>query len=204
MELQLRVVNKLVQRNAPEELIPLTIIAGNGATDDPDREKVLSQMLELRRTKYAPIQKYITVIGLEHDYVAANVLIGESMYTENFSTAEGWEHRRSESMMKGVPSLSSDAGGLPKQGEDGQGGHVAKLADLDNELDRIAEIVVGTILDPDEYAAKRKETLEWAEEFIRPDLGTVPNIIRVALNLSGKGNKTWMTSELLAQKAPAA
>lgn len=203
MELQLRIVNKMVALGAPESLIPLTIVAGNGANDDPDRNRVLGRMLELRRTKYAPIQKYITVIGLEHDYVGASVLIGESMYTENFSLAEGWEHRRSESMMKGVPSLSSNAGGLPKQGEDGQGGHVAKLEDLDNELDRIANIVIDTILNPEKYAAKREATKAWVEEFILPELTTVPNVIRDTRIMNGRSDETWLIREMLEQRAAA-
>lgn len=201
LELQLKIVQKMKELGARESQIPLTIVAGNGATDDPDRERVLNKILELRRSeRYADIQQYIAVIGLEHDYVAANVLISKSMYTENFSLAEGWEHRRSESMMKYVPSLSSNAGGLPMQGKEGQGGHVAKLEDLDSELDRIADIVVDTILNPEKYAAKREETREWAEEFILPELGTVANIIRDARIIDGRGNKTWLIREMLAER----
>lgn len=197
MELQLRIVQIMQAMNVDERLIPQTIVAGNGATDDPDRAMVLNSMLELRRTKYKSIEDYITVIGLEHDYVAVNTLISKSMYTENFSIAEGWEHRRTESMAHGVPSISSDAGGLPYQGREGQGGHVAKLDDLDNELDRIAYSIIETIVDVDLYEKKREGTLEWFDKFGKPELTTVANVIRYARAMRNVADKIWEISNLV-------
>lgn len=201
MMLQARIVDRLKARGASEELIPQTIIAGNGATDDPDRNAVLAEMIALRNTRYADLAKYITVAALEHDYAAVNVLLGESMFTENFSVAEGFEHRRTEGMIKGVPSLSTNAGGLPLQGQDGEGGLVANLERMDEELDRIADEVVGDVLDPKRYEARRQRTLEWAEHFSKPELTTVANVFRESRIINGHGDRNWKVSELLAKRA---
>jgi hypothetical protein len=200
MRLQMLITDKLVSLDAPEELIPHTIITGNGATDDPDRNKVLAEMIELRNTRYADYAKYITVVGLEHDFTAVNVLLANSMYTENFSVAEGFEHRRTEGMLKGTPSLSSNAGGLPLQGKDGEGGFVADLERMDEELDRIANEVVADILDEARYAARREATLQWAEEFSKQELTTVANVTRFARIVNGKGDRKWKIGEMLKDR----
>jgi hypothetical protein len=200
MRLQMLITDKLVSLGAPEELIPHTIITGNGATDDPDRNKVLAEMIELRGTRYADYAKYITVVGLEHDFAAVNVLLANSMYTENFSVAEGFEHRRTEGMLKGTPSLSSNAGGLPLQGKDGEGGFVADLERMDEELDRIANEVVADILDEARYAARREATLQWAEEFSKQELTTVANVTRFARIVNGKGDRKWKIGEMLKDR----
>jgi glycosyltransferase involved in cell wall biosynthesis len=158
-------------------------------------------MLRLRRTKYAKYQQHIKVICLEHDYEAVSALIGSSMFSVNFSTKEGWEHRRAESMLKGVPSISSDAGGLPKQGADGEGGMVAEMENMDEELDRIADEITSDILHPDKHKERKDATRRWAEDYIIPELTTVPNIIREARILNGKGDRTWKIKDILEVRA---
>jgi len=214
MQLQLLITRKLreVGRQAGmdeayiETLIPHSIIAGNGATDDPDRNLVLGEMIGLTQTEYAEIKDHITVVGLEHDYAAVNVLLSESMFSENLSTREGFEHRRIESMLKNVPSCSTNAGGLPLQGLDGQGGFVADLANMDAELDRIADEIVMDILDKDRHEARRVETRQWVQNFVIPELTTVANITRFARIVTGKavendGGRQWKMVELLAARA---
>ena len=201
MELQKRVIDIMTDMGVPESDLPLFIIAANGASDDDDREMVKNYLLEQRRTTYAAYKDYIRVIGLEHDYEIPNALQASSLFTANFSIAEGWEHRRAESMLKGVPSISSDAGGLPMQGRDGQGGLVANLGDLDNELNRIAWEIVGDITDPERHEARRQDTLDWAEGFVKPELTTIPNVIREARILRGHGDMTWRIGDLVEERA---
>lgn len=200
MELQKRVIDLLSDAGVPEDRFPISVIAANGATDDRDRTKVMNYLLEQRRTTYGEYQEYIRVVGLEHDYEVPNALQASSLFTVNFSVAEGWEHRRAESMLKGVPSISSDAGGLPMQGRDGQGGLVVNLGDLDNELNRVAWEIVGDIADPEKHEARRQATFDWAEGYIRPELTTVPNVIREARILRGHGDMTWRISDLVEQR----
>jgi hypothetical protein len=214
MQLQLLITRKLREVGTQagmdaaeiESLIPHSIIAGNGATDDPDRSLVLGEMIGLTQTEYEEIKDHITVVGLEHDYAAVNVLLSESMYTENFSTKEGFEHRRAEGMLKDVPSCSTNAGGLPLQGLDGQGGFVANLENMDAELDRIANEIVMDILDEDRYAARREQTRQWAQDYIIPELTTVANVTRFSRIVTGRaveneGGRRWMMRELLGEKA---
>lgn len=209
MQLQLLITRKLreIGRESGldvEPLIPHSIVAGNGATDDPDRNLVLGEMIGLTQTEYEEIKEYITVVGFEHDYAAVNVLLSESMYTENFSTKEGFEHRRAEGMLKDVPSCSTNAGGLPLQGLDGQAGFVADLANMDAELDRIANEIVMDILDESRYEARREQTREWAQDYIIPELTTVANITRFSRIVSGRaveneGGRRWKLSDLLQE-----
>ncbi len=209
MQLQLLITRKLREIGQQtgldvEPLIPHSIVAGNGATDDPDRNLVLSEMIGLTQTEFEEIKQHLTVIGLEHDYVAVNVLLSESMFTENFSVAEGFEHRRAEGMLKDVPSCSTNTGGLPLQGLDGQGGFVADLEHMDEELDRIADEIVMDILDPERYETRREQTRQWAQEFIIPELTTVANVTRFSRIVTGRAveneaGRQWKLSELLPQ-----
>jgi trehalose synthase len=214
MQLQLLITRKLreigqaagMDEAQIESLIPHSIIAGNGATDDPDRNLVLGEMIGLTQTEFAEIKDHLTVIGLEHDYAAVNVLLSESMFTENFSTKEGFEHRRAEGMLKDVPSCSTDAGGLPLQGQDGEGGFVADLARMSEELDRIANEIVMDILDPERHQTRREQTRQWAREYIIPELTTVANITRFSRIVTGRaiendGGRQWKMGELLRQTA---
>jgi hypothetical protein len=214
MRLQLLITRKLRQigqqagmnEDEIDALIPHSIVAGNGATDDPDRKLVLGEMIGLTQTEYEEIKPYITVVGLEHDYAAVNVLLSESMFTENFSLAEGFEHRRAEGMLKDVPSCSTDSGGLPLQGLDGQGGFVAELANIDAELDRIADEITMDILDPERYEARREQTRQWAKEYIIPELTTPANVTRFARIVTGKAvenenGRQWKVGELLTERA---
>ena len=216
MMLQLLITRKLRQIGAEtgldvEPLIPHTIVAGNGATDDPDRNLVLGEMIGLTKDEFAEIKDFITVIGLEHDYLAVNVLLRESMFTENFSLAEGFEHRRAEGMLKkegeeedeGIPSMSTNTGGLPLQGLDGQGGFVANLENMGEELDRLANEVVADLLDPERCLARRKDTHMWAQEYIIPELTTVANVFRESRIINGHGDRRWKLMDLLAERTAA-
>lgn len=201
MELQKRVIDRLAEAGVPEDEWPLSIIAANGASDDKDRNRVMNYLLQQRRTTYAAYKDHIRIIGLEHNYEVPNALQASSGFTVNFSIAEGWEHRRAESMLKSVPSISSDAGGLPMQGRDGQGGLVANLGDLDADLDRIAGEVAGDIMDPERHQERRQATLDWAEGYVIPELTTVPNVIRDARIMRGQGDMTWRIGDLVEQRA---
>jgi trehalose synthase len=212
LKLQLLITRRLRQIGLEtgmdvEDLIPHSVVAGNGATDDPDRNVVLAEMIGLTKAEYAEISQYVTVVGLEHDYAAVNVLLRESMFTENFSTKEGFEHRRAEGMLKeegengdeGVPSLSTNAGGLPLQGLDGQGGFVADLEHMDEELERIADEVVADLLEPARHLARRKATHEWSEQYIKPELTTLSNVFRFSRIVNGNGDRRWKLLDLLPE-----
>jgi Trehalose synthase, N-terminal domain len=197
MMLAKKVVDRCRELNIPDHLIPHFVIAGNGATDDLDREIVLNHTLNERRTRYADYADFITVVGLAHDYTAVNALFRSAKYSANWSKKEGFEHRRAESMMKGVPSDSSGSGGLPLQGRDGEGGGlVIDLANLDAELDRVAEEKVLDILHPDRYERRVQATRQWARTFIQPELTTVANVIREAVIANGKGDREWNVRSL--------
>jgi hypothetical protein len=197
MMLQAKVVDKCRAAGIPDDRIPRTIIAGNGATDDTDREIVLNHSLEQRREKYGDYEDFITVIGLQHDYTAVNALFRSAKYSSNFSKKEGFEHRRTESIMKGVPSFSSNRGGLPLQGQDGEGGGmVIDLDNLDEELERVANGVVADTLEPARYDSRRQATIEWAQFFSVPELTTVANVIREARIANGNGDRIWYVRDL--------
>jgi hypothetical protein len=196
MMLQKAIVDKSRVAGVPDDKIRRMVIAGNGATDDPDRTMVLNKMLELRRTEFAEYADFITVVGLQHDYSAVNALLRSSKYTANLSKKEGFEHRRTESMMKGVPSISSNRGGLPLQGQDGEGGMVMDYDDFDAELDRVATEIVADTLNPAQYESRRQATVEWADFFSKPELTTVANVIREARIINGRGDRTWYVRDL--------
>jgi glycosyltransferase involved in cell wall biosynthesis len=198
LDLHRRVTDRLKEWGVPEDKWPQTIDAGNGATDDTDRSIVRAEMMRLRREEYAGYQDKITVIAFDHNYRAPNALLTESFWTEIMSTEEGFEHRRAESQRKGTPSASTNAGGLTLQGKDGEGGLVADLADIDNELDRLANEIAMDIVDPERYEARRRATLKWAGEFCNLEYGTVANVIRVARILNGKANEVWQIRDIIA------
>ncbi|HEX9153378.1 MAG TPA: hypothetical protein VF809_01005, partial [Candidatus Saccharimonadales bacterium] len=104
---------------------------------------------------------------------------------------------RAEAMLKGTPSSSSNRGGLPMQGQDGEGGgHVIDLDNLDSELDRLADEIVADSRDPQRYEARRAAAKEWAESYIRPELTTVANVIRFSRIADGRGGREWSVRDM--------
>jgi glycosyltransferase involved in cell wall biosynthesis len=213
MELQERIVAKLVENNAPEEKIPELLIAGNGSVDDPDRLWMIDEMMALRHEKHGAIKDYIKVLGVSHNYAAVNALMRTNMFAINPSTAEGFEHRATESIIKGVPAIVSNRGGLPLQVKEGVSGLVLNLdklhnqndlSTIDDELERAADFVVNSIIHPEKYEALKASTQKEAEEFSSRDIGTVSAVTRYAIALQGRGNRSWLLDDLMNHEEPLA
>jgi hypothetical protein len=99
--------------------------------------------------------------------------------------------------------MSTNTGGLPLQGLDGQGGFVANLENMGEELDRLANEVVADLLDPERCLARRKDTHTWAQEYIIPELTTVANVFRESRIINGHGDRRWKLMDLLAERTAA-
>jgi glycosyltransferase involved in cell wall biosynthesis len=207
MDLEAKIIEKAEAKGVPAENIPQMLIIGNGSVDDPDRARILNQMFELRSTKHTDHKDMIKILGVEHNYALANAVMRRSMFALNPSTAEGFEHRATEAIIKDVPAIVSNRGGLPLQVEDGVSGFVMNFDDpevLAAELDRVAEAVTDCVADPAKYRALVETTRQKSREFNERELSTMANVIRFGRALQGKGNRHWRLNDIAADMAQAA
>jgi len=118
---------KLRKRNlAPPQLV----IAGNGSVDDPDGVPIFDLIMELLSSpKYKSLKKDTKVIRLPHYDQLLNTLLRKSTVCLQLSHKEGFEIKISEALMKGIPTIVYNAGGMPLQVKDGEGGYVVNTGD---------------------------------------------------------------------------
>lgn len=217
MELGKRVIDKMIAKGALEEQLPLWPIFGNGATDDTDRNLVWDRMLWFVRTHYAAYKKYMPIVGFEHDYLAENVQIENSAFIIHLARREGFEHLPLQGKLKGKPGIVTDAGGLKLHVDEGKTGHiiehidqalpgyvdaeeyVPKGSELDQELDRVAELIAEYHLRANKYAALQENTFNQARIDI-VKYGTVANVARILGAFNGEDGMDWEMTKRLKNK----
>jgi hypothetical protein len=139
--------DELTEIGTPEALEArgnlLTIITGNGATDDGDKKKILPEILgrvtgngvrdevyaklappdilEQMSGQFAAYRDGIRVVGFEHNYAAVNALERDSKIHGSYSTEDGFEHRPTETIIKENPEGAEEYGNVPAIVSDGGG-----------------------------------------------------------------------------------
>ena len=99
---------------------PQLVICGNGAPDDPDGTKIYNQTMErVSSEAYKDIAKDVKIARLPHVDQMLNTLLRRSLFALQLSTAEGFEIKITEALMKAIPVIAYKAGGIPLQIEDG-------------------------------------------------------------------------------------
>lgn len=92
------------------------VLAGMGATDDPDQRRVFNQALEiLQSEQFRDIADDVKILRVPPKDQLLNALMKEStVYFQN-STAEGFEVLATEALLAGKPQIASKEGGIKLQ-----------------------------------------------------------------------------------------
>ncbi len=152
-------------------MLPQLVICGHGSIDDPDGIPVLNNLIELLKSeKYKNLAADIKVARLRFGDQILNALLTESKVALQLSHKEGFEVKVTEALMKGVPVVAYQAGGIPLQIKDGLSGFIVKKV---GDVEEVAEKLYSLFSDQDLYLRMRAATTD----NINPETTTVSNAI---------------------------
>lgn len=111
-----RLLAERMRDDMREDLIPQLVIAGHGAFDDPEANLIFSEtMAMVRSQRYRHLALYIKLALLRPKDQILNALTRVASLGLQLSTAEGWEIKITELLMRGIPMIVSNVGGMPCQ-----------------------------------------------------------------------------------------
>ena len=136
-----KVINELEKKKVPQ-----LVITGHGSIDDPEGSVIYDQIIDkisklARRNK--EIAADIIVVRLGPSDQMLNAMLQSSVCAFQLSLREGFEVKVSEALLKGVPVVGYDTGGIPLQIRDRVDGFLVKVGDKE----RVSEIMAKMTLD---------------------------------------------------------
>jgi len=167
-----------------EEETPQLVICGHYSVDDPDGTMVLNQTLEMLDNQYSDIKPSVVVVRLGPTDQLLNALMSNAKVCLQLSTREGFEVEVSEGLYKGVPVITSKAGGIPLQVQHENSGFFVETGDSKAAAKYL------DVLFSDEK--RYKEMSEFAATHVSDEVGTVGNAVcwmYLADTLANKGKK---------------
>ncbi|AKM78800.1 MAG: Glycosyl transferase group 1 [Candidatus Beckwithbacteria bacterium GW2011_GWB1_47_15] len=106
---------------------PQLVLAGHGSIDDPDGAPIFNLISGLVGSqRYRHLKDDIKIARLPAVDQILNALLRRSKVALQLSHKEGFEIKVTEALMKGVPVVSYNVGGIPLQIKDGVSGLVVK------------------------------------------------------------------------------
>lgn len=116
-------------KDMPTKDVPQLVIAGHGAIDDPDAKEIYAQTILEIENKYQDLKGDIVVMRLGPSDQMLNALLSCAYVVLQLSTREGFEVKVSEALHKGVPIITTKAGGIPLQVRHGKSGFLVESGD---------------------------------------------------------------------------
>jgi trehalose synthase len=126
----------------------ILVLAGNGATDDPEGDVILE-------TINGSIDEHVIVVKVD-DPVLVNALQRRAAVVLQKSIREGFGLTVTEAMWKGAAVVGANVGGIRRQISDGENGFLVQS--IDQAADRIVEILRDPSL-RQRLGARAKETV---------------------------------------------
>ncbi len=121
----------LLREKLGKKVRPQLVIVGNGSIDDPDGLPVLSLIVEmLKKEKYKKYKDDIKTIRIPHVDQLLNTLLRKSKICLQLSIKEGFEIKVTEALLKGIPVIAYNTGGIPLQIKHGLTGYLVKTGDI--------------------------------------------------------------------------
>ncbi|GCE12964.1 glycosyl transferase family 1 [Tengunoibacter tsumagoiensis] len=167
LESYLKLRQMLAKRRIPE---PQLVITGNGSIDDPDGKRVHAQTLQIvEQEPYKSFAQDIKIVRLPHRDQILNALLRRSAVALQLSIREGFEIKVTEALLKGIPVIAYNVGGLPLQIENGVSGHLVPVGNTT----RVAEHLYELFSNPAYYQRMSQAAYKRAN----PAYLTIPNAI---------------------------
>ncbi|KAI5206033.1 trehalose synthase [Aureobasidium subglaciale] len=156
-------------KDTPVSQTPQLCIAGHSSIDDPDASAIFDETMELIDAEYPDLANDISVMRLGPIDQELNVLMSNAKICLQLSTREGFEVKVSEALHKGVPVITTRAGGIPLQVEDGKSGFLVDSGDYR----KVAEYMYKLFTDEELYSTMSK----YAASHVSDEVGTVGNML---------------------------
>lgn len=97
-----------------------------------DYERIIDEFFDAdagARAQFQRLAPDIKIVAAPHDDLLLNAAVRLSKITLQLSNREGFEHKVTEELSKGIVTIVYRAGGLPRQVENGQNGFIVKIGD---------------------------------------------------------------------------
>lgn len=166
----LEAFSKLRKNTNKKDLTPQLVIVGNASVDDPDGKPIYDKVVELINTRYKSLHDDIKVVRAPHYDQLLNALLRSAAITWQLSHKEGFEFKITEALMKGIPTVIYNVGGMPLQIKDEETGFIVPKGDTE----KVAEISYRLLTNVDLY---RNISANAAKGYYRLAT-TVPNAIK--------------------------
>ncbi|KAH9385586.1 alpha,alpha-trehalose phosphorylase (configuration-retaining) [Nematocida major] len=137
------------------------VLCGHGSVDDPEATTIFQSLSEkVNDEKFLCIKHKITKVRLPPSDQLLNMILQGAHVTCQLSISEGFEVKVTESLMKKVPVVVYDVGGLPLQVKNNVNGHVVEKGNTK----RVAEVLFKLITD-NVYYKSMQDNIH-AEDFL--------------------------------------
>lgn len=151
---------------AGKKAIPQLVITGNSAIDDPEALIIYNQVINiLAGHDYDSIRDDIKIVRLPHNDQLLGTILANAYLAWQLSHREGFEIKVTEALMKGVPVIAYQAGGIPLQIENKKSGFLVPIGDIK----KVASLSFALLNKKGEY----KKMSVYASKHINPDYLTV-------------------------------
>lgn len=161
---------KLVDKMDHEDVKPQLVIVGNSSVDDPDGKPIFDRVMTLINDKYESLQQDIKVVRAPHYDQMLNALLRNACLALQLSHKEGYEFKVTEAVMKGIPTIIYDVGGMPLQIKHDETGYIVPKGNTD----LVAKYMLKLLSDNDLY---RQMSMRASQEYEK-SATTVPNALK--------------------------
>lgn len=152
------------------QTIPQLAIVGNSSIDDPDGRPIYDMTIDLIENQYKNFADDIKVIRAPHYDQLMNTILRRASVALQLSHKEGFEFKITEALMKGVPTIIYDSGGMPLQVKDGYNGFIVHRGDTD----KVAHLMKELFTNPELYKTISSNALK---DYYK-EATTIPNAIK--------------------------
>ncbi|KAI5191722.1 alpha,alpha-trehalose phosphorylase (configuration-retaining) [Nematocida sp. AWRm77] len=148
LEAYYKLYTKFSETHKDETFSIRLVLCGHGSVDDPENTAIFKQISAIiEEEKYLPLKSLITKIQLPPSDQLLNVVLRGATVCCQLSVCEGYEVKVTESLMKKVPVIVYNTGGLPLQIINGVNGYVVEKGDTD----AVSEHMHGLLFDKKLY-----------------------------------------------------
>lgn len=148
---------------------PQLVIAGHGAIDDTDTQRIYDATLRALATTYADLASDVVVMRVGPTDQILNALLSTAHVALQLSTREGFEVKVSEALHKGVPVIATRAGGIPLQVQHAKSGFLVEPGDAAAVAQHLYDLFTDDAL----YDAMSS----YAAAHVSDEVGTVGNAL---------------------------
>lgn len=155
---------KKIKKSKKRTPLPQLVITGNSSVDDPDGIPIYDLAMKLKKSDD------IKIIRLPHYDQLLNALLRRSTIALQLSYKEGYEFKITEALMKGIPTIIYNAGGMPLQIKNNVSGFIVEVGDVK----KVASLMYDLLTDKELYMRMS----DGARKNVTRDMLTVKNAIK--------------------------